>query len=340
MNLEDQKLISQATVQQCRDDWCDITWKFEAGETPVSIYAGDSPQNIDASAPLIQMTAGNRARISGLDHKKRYYFEVRPAGGCGVITALRQVLLDQTFNFRDLGGYETRDGRRVKWGQVFRSDALSRINEEGREFLVRMGLKLVCDFRTGPEIAKAPDLLPEDGSIQYLNLPVSSGEQNFVNALEKIKKGDASWLTPDYMINGYLNNIDKFAGQWAAALQRLADPVSRPFLFHCTGGKDRAGTFAALLLLVLGVPEETVIFDHQLSNVYIADLLVKIYKQVEGYGLDPKRVESYFTAPRECILALLDHLRNKYGTAERYLLREAGIGYEMIGRLRDQLLEE
>jgi protein-tyrosine phosphatase len=48
----------------------------------------------------------------------------------------------------------------------------------------------------------------------------------------------------------------------------LADPKGLPLLFHCTGGKDRAGTFAALLLLALGVPEETVIYDYGLSNTF------------------------------------------------------------------------
>jgi len=36
----------------------------------------------------------------------------------------RLIPLDGCLNFRDLGGYPTQDGRRVRWRQLFRSDAL------------------------------------------------------------------------------------------------------------------------------------------------------------------------------------------------------------------------
>ena len=43
------------------------------------------------------------------------------------MTRERHVPFEAGFNFRDLGGYETADGRRVRWGAVFRSDALHRL---------------------------------------------------------------------------------------------------------------------------------------------------------------------------------------------------------------------
>jgi protein-tyrosine phosphatase len=41
----------------------------------------------------------------------------------------RRIALEGTPNFRDFGGYETRDGRVVRWGQLYRSGSLSKLND-------------------------------------------------------------------------------------------------------------------------------------------------------------------------------------------------------------------
>jgi protein-tyrosine phosphatase len=112
-----------------------------------------------------------------------------------------------------------------------------------------------------------------------------------------------------------------------------------PLVFHCTGGKDRAGTCAALILLTLGVTEKTVIYDHGLSNIYISDVVDKIYAQFEALGIKRRRIAPYFTAPRYCIEALLAHIRIKYGSASNYLKSKAGVTEKMLVRIRKELLE-
>ena len=252
----------------------------------------------------------------------------------------RKVVLEGCFNFRDLGGYLNSDGRRLVWRKVYRSDALSRLTDGDRQTLSRMGLKLVIDLRSTAEADKQPDLLPEDGSIELLHLPIQTGEMNFVAAMEKMKQGDVSWLTPDYMRRGYLKNIEEFADIWPQVFRRLAEPSGLPLVFHCTGGKDRAGTCAALILLALGVPEETVIEDHQLSNVMIAPLVAQINRRMEGLGIDPEKVRPYFTAPLDGIQALLEHLLRKYGTAENYLIDRGGLEPWVLESIRRDLLAE
>jgi len=56
----------------------------------------------------------------------------------------------------DLGGYEATDGRRVKWGRIFRSSNLARLTDKGLDQIKRLGIRLVCDFRTEAEAAKLP----------------------------------------------------------------------------------------------------------------------------------------------------------------------------------------
>jgi protein-tyrosine phosphatase len=201
-----------------------------------------------------------------------------------------------------------------------------------------LNLKLVCDLRTENEAKKSPDRLP-DSQVEYLNLPVNHDQFDFQVGLKKMKQGDDSWLTNEFMIEGYIRNIEEYPNIWARVIKRLIDPKSRPLLFHCTGGKDRAGTCAALILLALGIPEETVIEDHQLSNIYIADIMDQINARISSYGLDPKKLKPYFSAPKEAIIALLDHIKVHYGSTHDYLIKKAGLDKRVLSVLRKELLE-
>jgi len=303
------------------------------------VYAAESPDRIDRQNPVSISRANSSAKISGLDPDARYYFEVALKGGPTVVISERRVPLQGSVNFRDLGGYETTDGRRLKWGQVFRSDNLGRLTDRDVSFVQRMGIRMVCDFRTPAEANKLPDRFSPTEQGGYLHLPIQHGEFDPANTFERIRNGDIEWMTEAFMIEGYIKNIDDFALVWSTFLKTLAENSKRPLVFHCTGGKDRAGVCAALILLSLGVPEQTVIDDHGLSNLYIAAVLEKIYEQIRSNGVDPNQVASYFTAPKNAIIAALDHIRRTYGSAADYLINKAGVDESVIARLRKDLLE-
>jgi protein-tyrosine phosphatase len=277
--------------------------------------------------------------LQGLDPNVRHYFAVITDGGNRIITAERRVKLEGAFNFRDLGGYQAIDGRRTKWGRIYRSDSLTRLTAGDRDVLKQIGIRLVCDLRAPAEVKKRPDRLPDDGAIEYLNFPIVSGNFDTVTAHEKIKKGDIDWLTEDYMIKGYINNIEAYATTWAAVFEHIAAPASNPLVFHCTGGKDRAGVCAALILLSLGVSEETVIYDHSLSNEFLADILPKLYSYFSSFGIEKENLLPYLTAPRSAIIALLDHIRVTYGSAVDYLNNKAGVSQKKLDQLKQKLLE-
>ena len=141
------------------------------------------------------------------------------------------------------------------------------------------------------------------------------------------------------MVERYIKKIDDFPEIWGVFFDNLADPKTRPMVIHCTAGKDRAGACAALILLALGVPEDTVIYDHGLSNVYIADALEKINARIREMGVDPEKVAPYFTAPRAAIIAFVDHIRKSYGSAADYLTPKAGINKKTLERLKNELLD-
>lgn len=241
-------------------------------------------------------------------------------------------------NFRDLGGYGTGDGRIVKYNCVFRSNSLARLTDDDLTVLKEIDIKYVFDFRVKKEVELSPDRLPEDCDINYLNMPVVHGEFDAEVAMKRIQSGDTAWLTDEFMIEGYKKNIDEFADTWGAIVRHLADQKSLPLVFHCTAGKDRAGTCAALILLTLGVPEETVIYDYELTNIYLKEWVDMIRQTVRSDGHDPESMDPFLVANRDYIVSLIEYIKEKYGCAEEYFSTKAGIDNETLIRLKQQLL--
>jgi protein-tyrosine phosphatase len=331
--------LDDLSLTRTGNDSVRIFWKIRGKILKIAIYSRQPADEIEHHFSAAGVKENTSTNFSDLDPDTRYYFEVVSDSGLKITISERRVPLEGSVNFRDLGGYETVDGRRVKWGLVFRSDNLGRLTDRDVAFLQRMGIRLVCDFRTPAEAEKLPDRFPRDGHAKYLHLPIRHGEFDPADTFERIQKGDIEWMTEEFMIKGYIKNIDNFAPVWSTLFNCLSDRSSRPIVFHCTGGKDRAGVCAALILLTLGVPEETVITDHGLSNVYIAGVLEKIYARIQSAGVDPRQVSSYFTAPKNAIVAFIDHIRQTYGSAAGYLRKKAGVEQKVIDQLKKDLLE-
>lgn len=251
----------------------------------------------------------------------------------------RRLPLSQAVNFRDIGGYLTVDRRTVKRGRVYRSDHLSRLTPEDQQLLQHLRFKVVCDLRTVLEQQNAPDLLPADGSIRLQSLPVQANDFDPATITDRLKAGDDTWLSMDFFIKLYQSYLDDFGPVWGKVLRLAASHHNLPLVFHCTGGKDRTGICAALLLKALGVPEERIISDHDLSNVYNAERLQPIYAKFAAMGIVPDRMTPYLQAPVEPIVAMLDHLKKTYGTIEDYLLTKAKLDRTTLMALQAGLLQ-
>ena len=251
----------------------------------------------------------------------------------------RKLPLAGAANFRDVGGTVTSDSRLVKRGLVFRSDHLSRLSPGDHAILQRMRLKLVCDLRSVNEQQKAPDLLPDDSSIRLLSLPVQDRFFDPATAMKRLKAGDDSWLSMDFLVGLYRRYLDDFGPTWGSVLSFIAADDNLPLVFHCTGGKDRTGILAALLLKTLGVEDEQILSDHLLSDACNAERLKPLFARLEALGIDAEKARYYLQAPAEPLVALLDHLKHVYGTAEDYLINQGGLEQATISAIRLRLLE-
>ncbi len=251
----------------------------------------------------------------------------------------RRLPLLGAVNFRDLGGHVTSDHRLIKKGLVFRSDHLSRLTPKDHQLLQHLEFKSVCDLRTVREQQFAPDLLPEDGSIRLLSLPVQADGFDPAIAMDRLRAGDDSWLAVDFFIDLYRRYLDDFGPVWGKVLGLIASSHNLPLVFHCTGGKDRTGICAALLLKALGVQEESILHDHEYSNVCNAERLRPYFAEFAALGIGHERAALYLQAAAEPLVAMFAHLKKTYGTIEDYLLDKAGLSRRTLSTLQTELLQ-
>jgi protein-tyrosine phosphatase len=148
----------------------------------------------------------------------------------------------------------------------------------------------------------------------------------------------------DYLLGGYKRvMIDGNAHLIGEIFQRLADPAQTPALIHCTAGKDRTGLVVALLLLTLGVPQETVLADYTLSNLFYAHFRADIaadLKQIAPWGVSMDELQDLYLVKAKTLQSALDYLRQMYGSLENYLRDQAGVSDETIAQLRQNWLTE
>jgi protein-tyrosine phosphatase len=166
-------------------------------------------------------------------------------------TYSRHIKLERVLNFRDIGGYPTREGRTVAWRRVFRSGTLIRMSPgDSTRLTEEIGLNFVLDLRSGLEIQKG--ICPLSPTlVNYHNLPLMTDGGN--REEEERLFGQMTNMGQFYL---YLLETPEFGQRIVAALEFIAEPDKHPLVFHCSAGKDRTGILTAVLLSVLGVADK------------------------------------------------------------------------------------
>jgi protein-tyrosine phosphatase len=255
----------------------------------------------------------------------------------------RHVPLEGAHNFRDVGGYQTEDGRRVRWGLFYRSDDLSALTDADLAQLHGLGLKLVCDFRSPEEKAEEPDRLPAERTPELVELPIFDESFSPVAFREKITSGTLGDTDLRRMlVEGNRMFATRYAPQYAAMFERLTQPDQLPALVHCTAGKDRTGFAAAVLLRTLGVPLETVYEDFLLTNHYTAREIERtlwMIRLVSMFRTDPEQVRPVLGVERAYLEAAFGAVDERYGSFDAYRRDALGLDDAETAAFRGLALE-
>ncbi len=252
----------------------------------------------------------------------------------------REIELPNAFNFRDVGGYRTADGRFLRWGQIYRSGTLANLTQADHQVLHKLGIRTIYDLRSPAEVAQQPDCLPQPAP-SYRHLPLISYDGS-VAQLQTLRRYRRQM---DQMLLHIYTHVvlDQNAHHLGDILRQLANPAHRPALIHCAVGKDRTGMVIALLLALLGVSEETIVADYTLSNRHHAAILAAMQpdfrRAVVWAWIRPSRLYPISLAHPETMRAALRHLRQTYGSAEAYARHAAGLDDVTLTALRQALRE-
>ena len=262
----------------------------------------------------------------------------------------RHVSLEDQSNFRDIGGYQTSDGRRVKWGEVYRSGELHKLSDADVEKLDALGIRAVANFLTEREIkSRGQDRLPE--GVREVSLPMEAGNLGDLAAVVNEARGTGDFSRVPVELNPEIHRIliDQGREYYAKLLREIADPSNRPMIYHCSHGVHRTGTATAILLSALGVPWETVREDYLLSNTYrkkevdrrVGELRERASETllVEPEEVDMTNIKAFYILQAEYIDASLDEAVKRYGSMDKYIRKGLGITDKELANLRNQLLE-
>lgn len=262
----------------------------------------------------------------------------------------RHVRLQGSSNLRDIGGYPTACGRRVKWGHVFRSGALWGLTETDWTWMGERSFMAVCDLRSDAEREITPtrwldELKPRQVDQIYDAALLFGGrgveQAAGIGALEgELYVRFARLLAPS------------FKGLFQALLEGEA-----PALVHCTAGQDRTGLAVGLLLTALGVDQATIHADyllstdlrrpeHEMNRIQLVELadsnvVAAFYAGLLArHGADvfaPKRLLDEQGGPLlEIAFAAIER---EWGSIDAYLDAELGVGPTQRTQLQDHLLE-
>ena len=329
-------VVTAASVEPA-DGALVLRWETDPPGAPVDISAGARPEDIDHRRPLLAGVTSGEERLE--PPGARHYLSVAPSGGgTALVVGARRVPLAGALNVRDLGGYATADGRRTRWGQVFRADALSALTPEDLDAIADLGLRAVFDLRRDAERERAPNVVL-GGDVRSIVLAMGGAAAEGPELMVQVMSGEITTIDDQFMIDVYAELLASHAADFGTLLGSLVEPDGLPALFHCTAGKDRTGLASAMLLSVLGVPEPVILDDYELSNRYRATVRIAQLRPVLAEaGVDVDRVLPLLSAPRAVLTAALEALRTQHGGVERYLQGPAGMDATQLDALRTTLL--
>ena len=242
--------------------------------------------------------------------------------------AERGVAFTNVFNFRDLGGYRTTDGRHVRWHRLFRSDDLAHLSDDDADQFAGLGIRTVVDLRRPDEIERAGRIPPLPG-YEYHHVHMvhpAWPDRTFADTAERV----------EYVRERYNEMLAAGADGVGQTLRLIADPEAAPLVFHCRAGKDRTGIISAITLSLLGVTDEDIADDYQLSEV--AEEPAWEFLTRTRVELRDKRWLHFTVSPREAMLGLLADVRSEHGSVAGYA-ESVGVTDEHIAWMRAHLLE-
>lgn len=265
-----------------------------------------------------------------------------------------RIELEGLLNTRDLGGYQTRDGRRIKEKKILRSGALSAATKQDIQILLEQyHLKTIIDFRTETERVQKPD--PEIAGISYIPHSIlqeaqmgitHEGEarpkdlvESMIAMCREIGEQAGSYLANLYPV---LVTDQSCIARYRAFFDLLLRQKEGSVLYHCSEGKDRVGTATALFLSALDVDRATILEDYLLTNQYTEQKRQYILSMIQERVPDDAVLHAHFltlnSVHESYLQSVFSTIDQTYGSMDIFLAEKLGLDRKKRAALQDLYL--
>ena len=251
-------------------------------------------------------------------------------------------------NLRDIGGYATMRGGRVRAGVLYRSAALCKLTDADLPAFGALGIRTVFDLRTKDERAIEPDrALPGVQAVALDVLEDSAGAAP-AQLLSMLSDPAATSrmlgggrVVPLFQ-RGYRDvvTLPSALRSYRQFFSDLAVEAARPALFHCTTGKDRTGWAAAATLMLMGVSGNDVMTDYLLTNRDLLPALQPLLDQFEKAGGDPQLLRRVLGVEPDYLETAIAEMRSRFGSIEAYFHDGLGLTADTLSALHAALIED
>lgn len=253
------------------------------------------------------------------------------------------------YNFRDLGGYQTKDGHFVKWDKLLRTGSLANLSPADQQLLESIPVSIDIDLRSPAEVRQSPDKRLQTASYHHLSVfdadetDASHSDEEVAKRMKEPGNGYRHMLT----VYKRMATISSAQAAFQALFSLLLEnKQSGAILFHCTAGKDRTGMAAFLILSALGVPEDTIMQDYLLTNKVTQEVRTKWLNELRG-RLDQLGADETFIENRAALSSVnIDYLstaiktiKSEFGDIDHYLTDYINLSAGDILQLRKLYLD-
>ena len=248
---------------------------------------------------------------------------------------------------RDLGGLPTMDDKHIKYGLIYKSSHLSKVDEAAKEKIAKeLNICKDIDLRSPSELIDKPD--QEIEGVEYVHIPVLGDDDN--PAVNKDSRDEVleSNMAEEGGSRGHITRIYRkminnkaVMGRYKTFIDEVISSNGKPLVYHCTQGKDRTGIATMLLLLALGVEKEIIIKDYlhynvvnrKMNNLYTFGVAVGCFSIKKAKGL-----RNLLVTRREYLEAAFEEIE-KLGGVSNYLVNYLGLTSQEIAKLKNTYLE-
>ena len=309
-----------------------FTWE-DNGCAEYTVYFSENESFQDAI--IYKTDIAELTNVGVFTPNKTYYWKV--VGDNGEQSAsdqfhvadlpMRVLTVEGAANIRDVGGWETLDGKKIAYGKLYRGGMLNghnggpKLTMEGIYTMSeRLGIRLELDLRSSSD---------------------NSGQNaNYFNV-------EAPY---EMLPIGQYDNILS-SGSTKSALKRifelLADESNYPIYYHCNAGADRTGTLTFLINGLLGVSYEDLTRDFETTSFSVCG------KRWRGAGTGGDFAEDDLVMlddPTVNYVAwgkLHKEILDRYGDADRvlskaiekFLKEECSISADVLERVKNIMTE-